>query len=58
MLPNVDGSLFTDDVRSVLKDAFPILLRLGVVGLSKKKTQLVTKYAYVSSWYNRIDATC
>ncbi|KAJ7813139.1 glycoside hydrolase family 5 protein [Mycena olivaceomarginata] len=52
MLPNVDGSLFTDDVRSVLKDAFPILLRLGVVGLSKKKTQLVTNFMDVNWQWN------
>ncbi|KAJ7725264.1 glycoside hydrolase [Mycena olivaceomarginata] len=52
MLPNVDGSLFTDEVRSVLKDAFPILLRLGVVGLSKKKTQLATNFMDVNWQWN------
>ncbi|KAJ7801125.1 hypothetical protein B0H14DRAFT_1682386 [Mycena olivaceomarginata] len=52
MLPNVDGSLFTDEVRSVLKDAFPILPRLGVVGLSKKKTQLVTNFMDVNWQWN------
>ncbi|KAJ7355770.1 glycoside hydrolase family 5 protein [Mycena albidolilacea] len=52
MLPNVDGSLFTDEVRSVLKDAFPILLRLGAVGLSKKKTQLVTNFMDINWQWN------
>lgn len=45
MLPNVDeSSIFTAEVRSVLVDTVPILLELGIIGLSRRKDQLITKY--------------
>ncbi|KAJ7272648.1 glycoside hydrolase family 5 protein [Mycena haematopus] len=52
ILPKATGSIFTAEVRSVLLDAFPILLQLGVFGLSKKKTQLVTNFMDVNWQYN------
>ncbi|KAJ7272652.1 glycoside hydrolase family 5 protein [Mycena haematopus] len=45
MLPNVNlSTVFTLEVRSVLEDTVPILLELGIIGLSRKRTQLVTNF--------------
>ncbi|KAJ7708852.1 glycoside hydrolase family 5 protein [Mycena rosella] len=45
MLPNVKPSaLFTAEVRSVLEDTVPILLGLGILGLSRRKDQLTTNF--------------
>ncbi|KAJ6485729.1 glycoside hydrolase [Mycena sanguinolenta] len=52
MLPQASGDIFTEEVRGVLLDAFPILLQLGVIGLSKKKTQLVTNFMDVNWQWN------
>jgi hypothetical protein len=52
MLPKATGDLFTDEVRAALLDAVPILLQLGVLGLSTKKTQLVTNFMDVSWQHN------
>ncbi|KAF7370984.1 Glycoside hydrolase [Mycena sanguinolenta] len=52
MLSQVNGSIFTDEVRSVLLDAGPILMQLGVGGLSQKKTQLVTSFMDINWQYN------
>ncbi|KAJ7132295.1 glycoside hydrolase superfamily [Mycena epipterygia] len=45
MLPNVNESaVFTAEVRSVLQDTVPILLELGIIGLSRRKDQLITNF--------------
>ncbi|KAJ6474668.1 glycoside hydrolase family 5 protein [Mycena vitilis] len=52
MLPNVKTSaLFTPEVRSVLQDTVPILLKLGIFGLSRRKTQLITNFMDIN-WQN------
>jgi hypothetical protein len=52
MLPSVSPSaIFTTEVRSVLEDTVPILLQLGIIGLSRKKNQLITKY-YTVAFHN------
>ncbi|KAK6978151.1 glycoside hydrolase [Favolaschia claudopus] len=52
MLPQVNQPIFTAEIRAALLEAFPILLQLGVVGLSKKRTQLVTNFMDVNWQYN------
>ncbi|KAF7370971.1 Glycoside hydrolase family 5 protein [Mycena sanguinolenta] len=52
MLPQVNGSIFTNEVRSALLDAYPILVELGVVGLSKNRTQLVTNFMDIGWQHN------
>ncbi|KAJ7813146.1 glycoside hydrolase family 5 protein [Mycena olivaceomarginata] len=52
MLPNIQTSaVFTAEVRSVLQDAVPILLKLGIFGLSRRKTPLVTNFMDIN-WQN------
>ncbi|KAJ7614640.1 hypothetical protein DFH06DRAFT_1367861 [Mycena polygramma] len=52
MLPNVDESIFNDEVRSVLKDTAPILLQLGVGGVSQQKQPLVTNFMDINWQFN------
>ncbi|KAJ7780285.1 glycoside hydrolase family 5 protein [Mycena maculata] len=52
MLPNVnETAIFTAEVRSVLEDTVPILLELGISGLSRRKEQLITNFMDVN-WQN------
>ncbi|KAJ7777399.1 glycoside hydrolase family 5 protein [Mycena metata] len=45
MLPNINTSaVFNAEVRSVLLDTVPILLELGIFGLSRRKDQLITNF--------------
>jgi len=45
MLPNVNiSAVFNAEVRSVLLDTVPILLKLGIKGLSRRKDQLITNF--------------
>ncbi|KAJ7230653.1 glycoside hydrolase family 5 protein [Mycena pura] len=53
MLPHVsDSALFTAEVRSVLQDTVPILLQLGVIGLSHRKTPLITNFMDINWQFN------
>ncbi|KAJ7035549.1 glycoside hydrolase family 5 protein, partial [Mycena alexandri] len=52
MLPNVNSDIFNDEVRSVLLDTVPILLQLGVFGLSRRKDQLITNFMDINWQYN------
>ncbi|KAJ6485722.1 glycoside hydrolase family 5 protein [Mycena sanguinolenta] len=54
MLPNVNlSSVFTAEVLSVLLDAAPILVELGVIpALSHKRTQLITNFMDVNWQFN------
>ncbi|KAJ7460760.1 glycoside hydrolase family 5 protein [Mycena latifolia] len=52
MLPNVKESIFTDEIRSVLHDSFPILLKLGIFGLSRRREQLVTSFMDINWQWN------
>ncbi|KAJ6581031.1 glycoside hydrolase family 5 protein [Mycena capillaripes] len=53
MLPNVQpSSLFTAEVRSVLQATVPILLQLGVVGLSRRKAPLITSFMDINWQFN------
>ncbi|KAJ7351976.1 hypothetical protein DFH08DRAFT_956795 [Mycena albidolilacea] len=42
MLPNT--AIFNAEAHSVLQDTVPILLKLGIFGLSRRKTPLVTNF--------------
>ncbi|KAJ6605838.1 glycoside hydrolase family 5 protein [Mycena sp. CBHHK59/15] len=45
MLPQIaDASLFTPEVRSVLLDTVPILLQLGIIGLSHRQEPIITNF--------------
>ncbi|KAJ7173674.1 glycoside hydrolase family 5 protein [Mycena filopes] len=52
MLPNVNSNIFNAEVRSVLLETVPILLQLGVFGLSRRKDQLVTTFMDINWQYN------
>ncbi|KAJ6581032.1 glycoside hydrolase family 5 protein [Mycena capillaripes] len=52
MLPNVKASIFNNEIRSVLEETFPILLQLGVIGLSRRKDQLVTNFVDINWQFN------
>jgi len=53
MLPSVNPSaIFTAEVRSVLEDTVPILLQLGIIGLSRKKNQLITNFMDINWQFN------
>ncbi|KAJ7460773.1 glycoside hydrolase family 5 protein [Mycena latifolia] len=53
MLANINPSpLFTTEVISVLKDTVPILLQLGIIGLSRRKEQLITNFMDINWQFN------
>ncbi|KAJ7497945.1 glycoside hydrolase family 5 protein [Mycena galericulata] len=53
MLPNInETNIFTAEVRSVLVDTVPILLELGIIGLSRRKDQLITNFMDVNWQFN------
>ncbi|KAJ7173673.1 glycoside hydrolase family 5 protein [Mycena filopes] len=52
MLPNVKSTIFTAEVRSVLQDTVPILIKLGIRGLSRRKDQLITNFMDVNWQFN------
>ncbi|KAJ7132293.1 glycoside hydrolase family 5 protein [Mycena epipterygia] len=58
MLPNVNvadaglSAIFTAEVKSVLQDTVPILLELGIIGLSRRKDQLITNFMDINWQFN------
>ncbi|KAJ6561094.1 glycoside hydrolase family 5 protein [Mycena vulgaris] len=53
MLRHVNASaVFTAEVRSVLQDTVPILLELGIRGLSLRRDQLVTNFMDINWQFN------
>lgn len=52
MIPNVGDGFFNAEVRTSLLEAFPILLKMGVFGLSRRREQLITSFMDVSWQWN------
>ncbi|KAJ7065268.1 glycoside hydrolase family 5 protein [Mycena amicta] len=54
ILPQITdtANLFTDEVRSVLRDTVPILLKMGVSGASRRSTPLVSNFMDVNWQHN------
>ncbi|KAF7309486.1 Glycoside hydrolase family 5 protein [Mycena indigotica] len=54
LLPHINDTvqLFTEEVRSVLLDAVPIILKLGISGISRRSGPLVTNFMDINWQHN------
>ncbi|KAJ7725258.1 glycoside hydrolase family 5 protein [Mycena olivaceomarginata] len=53
MIPNIEiSATFNTEVLSVLEDTVPILLELGISGLSRRKTPLITNFMDIEWQHN------